>query len=62
MASDPRLGVSGSMSTEPPSSKDIKLDEALLRELRSRKEFEGEDETKRRYAEHDTHLEEVHTG
>ena len=50
MAADPRLGVTTTMSNDPPSSQDLKLDEALLQELKSRNEFESQEETKRRYA------------
>lgn len=48
MANDPKLGVSGTMSMEAPSAKDLKLDEALLQELKTRNEFEAPDETKKR--------------
>lgn len=48
MANDPKLGVSGTMSMEPPSPKDLKLDDALLQELKSRNEFEAPEETQRR--------------
>lgn len=48
MAGDPRFGVSGTMSTDPPSPKDLKLDDALLQELKHRNEFEPSDETRRR--------------
>lgn len=57
MASDPKFGVSGVMSTESPSQKDLKLDEALLQELKHRNEFESGDETRRRYVERDFALE-----
>ncbi|KAF2480912.1 Poly(A) polymerase papa [Neohortaea acidophila] len=50
MANDPKLGVSGTMSMEPPSPKDIKLDDALLQELKSRNEFEAPEETQRRHS------------
>lgn len=33
---------------DPPSQRDLKLDGTLLQELKNRKEFEGQDETKRR--------------
>ena len=49
MANDPKFGVSGVMSSEPPTQKDLKLDEALLQELKLRNEFESGDETRRRY-------------
>ncbi|KAK3725338.1 polynucleotide adenylyltransferase [Vermiconidia calcicola] len=49
MAADPRLGVTTTMSNDPPSSQDLKLDEALLQELKSRNEFESQEETKRRH-------------
>ncbi len=45
---DPRLGVTASLSQDPPSPQDLKLDEALLRELKSRNEFEAVEETQRR--------------
>ena len=48
MASDPKLGVTPTMSADPPTPKDLKLDEALLQELKSRNEFEAPEETKRR--------------
>ena len=57
MASDPRLGVSNTMSNEPPSQLDLKLDEALLQELKSRNEFEAPEETRRRYADQYTEAE-----
>ena len=50
MAADPRLGVSGMMSADPPNAKDLKLDDTLLRELKERNEFEAAEETQRRYA------------
>jgi poly(A) polymerase Pap1 len=49
MATDPRLGVTVTMSNDPPTKDDIKLDEALLQELKSRNEFEAQEETGRRY-------------
>ena len=49
MATDPRLGVTATMSNDPPSQLDLKLDEALLQELKSRNEFEAQEETRRRY-------------
>jgi poly(A) polymerase Pap1 len=48
MAADPRLGVTAAMSNDPPSPRDLKLDEALLQELKSRNEFEAQEETQRR--------------
>ena len=45
---DPRLGVSDIMSAESPTPQDLKLDEALLQELKARNEFEAPEETKRR--------------
>jgi poly(A) polymerase Pap1 len=48
MATDPRLGVTPTMSTDPPTAQDLKLDEALLQELKSRGEFEAQEETKTR--------------
>lgn len=48
MAADPRLGVTPTMSTDPPTPLDLKLDESLLQELKSRGEFEAQEETKRR--------------
>lgn len=48
MASDPKFGVSGVMSAEPPSQKDLKLDGELLQELKVRNEFESSEETKGR--------------
>ena len=48
MATDPRLGVTATMSNDPPTALDLKLDAALLQELKSRSEFEAEEETKRR--------------
>ena len=52
MAADPKLGVTPTMSADPPTPKDLKLDEALLQELKTRNEFEAPEETKRRYVEH----------
>jgi poly(A) polymerase Pap1 len=51
MAADPRLGVTVTMSNDPPTKDDLKLDEALLQELKSRNEFEAQEETGRRYVE-----------
>ena len=48
MAGDPTRGVTGPMSKEHPTAHDLKLDEALLQELKSRNEFEAQEETKRR--------------
>ena len=39
------------MSNDPPTPLDLKLDEALLQELKSRNEFEAGEETQKRYAE-----------
>lgn len=60
MAGDPKLGVSGTMSTDPPSPKDLKLDESLLQELIKRNEFEAQDETRRRHVERVPQLSELH--
>lgn len=38
------------MSSDPPTAKDIQLDEALLQELKSRNQFEAPEETKKRCA------------
>ena len=51
MANDPRLGVTNTMSNDPPTPQDLKLDETLLQELKSRNEFESPEETRKRYAE-----------
>ncbi len=48
MATDPRLGVTPTMSNDPPTPQDLKLDEALLQELKSLKAFEAQEETQRR--------------
>ena len=48
MAADPRLGVTATMSNDPPSQQDLTLDAALLEELKSRNEFEAPEETRRR--------------
>ena len=49
MATDPRLGVTVTMSNDPPTPQDLKLDEALLQELKLQNEFEAEEEKGRRY-------------
>ena len=51
MATDPRLGVTNTMSNDPPTPQDLKLDESLLQELKSRNEFEAPEETRNRYAD-----------
>ena len=48
MAADPRLGVTATMSNDPPTPVDLKLDETLLQELKSRNEFETPEETRNR--------------
>jgi poly(A) polymerase Pap1 len=49
MATDPRLGVTVTMSNDAPTQLDLKLDDTLLQELKSRNEFEAQEETGRRY-------------
>ena len=48
MATDPKAGVSGLMSIEPPTPDELKLDGDLLQELKARNNFETPEETARR--------------
>ena len=43
-----KFGVTDPMSKDPPTPRDLKLDEALLQELKGRNEFEAQEETNRR--------------
>ena len=62
MAVDPRLGVTPTMSSDPPTPLDLKLDEALLQELKARNEFEAPEETRKRYAERRWYVEKRASG
>lgn len=48
MAEETHLGVSKPISIDPPSDKDIKLQDALVEELKLQKNFEATVETERR--------------
>lgn len=42
------MGVTGPMSMDAPNPRDLKLNEALMEELKSQRQFETAEETQRR--------------